>query len=803
MVNLMKSALLTFMLSALAFAGTQGPDAGGYSGTDTAVSSFIDISGGGGATSILAGTDDGTVSVTLPFSFSFYGAAYTQVCISSNGAAYFLADPNTCSAVTDFANSDLTAGAPSPDQAAILPLWSDLTFQTAGAGSVFYQTLGTAPNRRFIIQWHNAYPQGSANPVTFQAVLSETSGAVSFQYQTVTLGGGNPADNGAQATIGIRNAGAQTTQQQIQWAFNSPVLSDGFALAFTKGAGPLPPVQTSPTNGGTSIATPVTLTWTASAGATSYDVYFGATNPPSLVTNTTSTSYVPTGVSTSASYNWQVVAKNAAGSAASAIWSFTTAAPPPPPAPSGGGGGGGGGGGSALTATPEAVTLTTSQGGTPSKQTVKLSFQTYTKGEPAFSTNFSTNQGLGWLSVSPATGTMTEASYAGFLYTYTATVTISVDPAGIAAGTSYVGNVNYSAGGGIASTAVTMDVVAQPVEFTVSPKTLSFSYRKGQAKAPDAQTVAVTSKPMGAAFTPLVTTSTGGNWLTVSPASGTAPGNVSISLSAALLANLAPGTYLGKVTLSGNAATALDIPVTLTVIRADAPIVTQGGVVPVYGTTPTIQSGSWISIYGTNLATSTEVWKGDFPTTLGGVTVTVNGKPGYLWFVSPTQINLQAPDDAGTGSVNVVVTTPTGTFTSTVTLAPASPSFSLLDSTHVAAIAPHPDGSYDIVGSAGAFPYATAPVAPGADLILYGVGFGPTDPPVKAGQPVLTPAATVNPVTVTIGGSPAQVVYSGVVGAGLYQINVIVPEGTPSGDQPIRATVGGLQTRPGPVVTIR
>ena len=67
------------------------------------------------------------------------------------------------------------------------------------------------------------------------------------------------------------------------------------------------------------------------------------------------------------------------------------------------------------------------------------------------------------------------------------------------------------------------------------------------------------------------------------------------------------------------------------------------GVVPIYSTTPTIQPGSWVTIYGTNLATSTATWTGNFPTSLGGTTVTINGKPAYLSYVSPTQIDLQAP----------------------------------------------------------------------------------------------------------------------------------------------------------------
>jgi uncharacterized protein (TIGR03437 family) len=794
----MKITLLTLLLPVAALVAAQGPDAGGYSATDAAVFSFVDISGGGGGTSILSGTDDAAVNVTLPFAFQFYGTGYTKVCVSSNGAAYFLSDPAVCATINDFANTDLSAGAPGADQAAIFPFWTDLTFQTPGAGSVFYQTLGVAPNRRFIIQWSNAYPQGSPNAVTFQAVLAETSNAVFFQYQTVSLGAGNPANNGAQSTIGIRNANAQTTGQQLQWAFNSAVVADSVALAFTKGAGPLPPVLIAPSNGNTSVVTPVTLSWTSSVGATSYDVYFGATNPPPLVTNVAGTSFSPPSVTNSSAYNWQVVAKNGAGSGASAIRSFTTAAAVTPPS----GGTSPPSVGNPLSVSPETITLTAVAGGSPSKQTVKLSFQTYIQGAPAYSSNATTNQGAGWLSVTPSTGPTKEASFAGSLYTYTAEATINVDPTGLSAGASYTGNANFSAGGGIASVAVTMNVVSQPSELTPSQKSLTFIYRKGGA-APAAQNISLASKPTGAALTAAATTTTGGNWLSAASSVAATPATITVSANGAIIANLALGSYSGKVTISVNGAAPVEVPVTVVVIGADDPAVSPGGVVPVYSTSNTIQPGSWISIYGTKLATSTESWKGDFPTSLGGVSVTINGKPAFLWFVSPTQINLQAPDDTVTGPVNVVVTTPTGAFTSTVTLGAASPSLSLLDSTHVAAVALNPDGSYDTVGPTGAFTYPTRPVAPGEALILYGVGFGPTDPPVKSGQPVTTAAATVNPVTVTIGGVNAKVTYSGIVGAGLYQINVTVPSGIPSGDQPVRASVSGLQTGFGSVVTIR
>ncbi len=90
---------------------------------------------------------------------------------------------------------------------------------------------------------------------------------------------------------------------------------------------PAPPVPLSPANGATGVVVTPTLSWNAASGATSYDVYFGAASTPPLVTNTTATSYAPGTLTSGATYYWQIAARNAAGTAGSAIWSFTTGSP--------------------------------------------------------------------------------------------------------------------------------------------------------------------------------------------------------------------------------------------------------------------------------------------------------------------------------------------------------------------------------------------------------------------------------------------------------------------------------------------
>jgi hypothetical protein len=72
-----------------------------------------------------------------------------------------------------------------------------------------------------------------------------------------------------------------------------------------------------------------------------------------------------------------------------------------------------------------------------------------------------------------------------------------------------------------------------------------------------------------------------------------------------------------------------------------------------------IESGSWVSIYGTDLSVTTRSWQiSDFsgnalPLSLDGVSVTINGRPAAVSYISPGQVNVQAPDDSTTGPVDL------------------------------------------------------------------------------------------------------------------------------------------------------
>jgi uncharacterized protein (TIGR03437 family) len=334
-----------------------------------------------------------------------------------------------------------------------------------------------------------------------------------------------------------------------------------------------------------------------------------------------------------------------------------------------------------------------------------------------------------------------------------------------------------------------------------SPAGLQFSYVAG-GTAPPSQSIQIANSGSG---TLAWTATASDSWLSVSPASGTAPSTLSVSISPA---SLSAGTYKGSVqiTASGASNSPQSIPVTLTVTQPAAvpniTMVTNAG-----SFAANLASATWVSIFGTNLSTDTYTWQdsdfanGQLPTSLHGVSVTINGVPAFVEFISPAQINVLAPDDAPTGSVQVQVTVAQQTSNSfSVPKNQFSPAFFTIgNGAYVAAL--HSD--YTLVGGANLLAgVTTRPAQPGETIQLYATGFGPTSPAHPSSQLVSTPAALANQVQVTIGGMPANVTFAGLVESGTYQLNVTVPN-LPNGDAPVVATVGGVATQTGVSVTVQ
>ena len=218
---------------------------------------------------------------------------------------------------------------------------------------------------------------------------------------------------------------------------------------------------------------------------------------------------------------------------------------------------------------------------------------------------------------------------------------------------------------------------------------------------------------------------------------------------------------------------------------------------------PSIESGSWVSIYGSGLSATTRSWQAsdlsgnNLPTTLDNVSVQINGKKAAIAYVSPGQLNVQAPTDTAIGPVQVQVTNSLGTASGTATLESYSPALFTFQAKYASA-RHNSDGVY--VAPAGYFGSGTTsrPAQPGETLQIYATGLGPTTPAVPAGQLVGSPAplANLTQLVVTMGGVPATVEFAGIVAPGEYQINAVVPL-LAAGDQPIVAAIGGFSSQTG------
>ena len=239
---------------------------------------------------------------------------------------------------------------------------------------------------------------------------------------------------------------------------------------------------------------------------------------------------------------------------------------------------------------------------------------------------------------------------------------------------------------------------------------------------------------------------------------------------------------------------------------ADTPVITsvQNGASFQSGFAP----GAWMTIKGTNLSAVTDTWdkaivNNQLPTKLDGVSVSIAGQPAYVDFISPGQINVVAPN-VPAGAAAVIVTTDKGASAPfSVTANSLQPAFFLWNNTY--AVATRQDFSY--AAKDGTFAgMTTVPAKPGDVIILWGTGFGPSNPPAPAGVQVPVGAfPTANPVTVTVGNQNATVFGAALAPgfAALYQVAIQIPASLADGDYPVVAAAGGQSSPSAATITVK
>jgi uncharacterized protein (TIGR03437 family) len=182
-------------------------------------------------------------------------------------------------------------------------------------------------------------------------------------------------------------------------------------------------------------------------------------------------------------------------------------------------------------------------------------------------------------------------------------------------------------------------------------------------------------------------------------------------------------------------------------------------------------------------------------TTLNNTTVTFNGVPAPLIFVSLNQINAIVPYEvAGQASIPLLITT-SGIASAPLTVNVAATVPALF------ALGQSGSGPGAILNQNGTLNAAANPAVPGSTIVIYATGEGVTTPATLTGS--VTPAtgssfpAPSATVSVTIGGIDARILYAGEAPgliAGVLQVNAVVPAGTPAGNQPVVLTVGGVSS---------
>jgi uncharacterized protein (TIGR03437 family) len=198
-----------------------------------------------------------------------------------------------------------------------------------------------------------------------------------------------------------------------------------------------------------------------------------------------------------------------------------------------------------------------------------------------------------------------------------------------------------------------------------------------------------------------------------------------------------------------------------------------------------ISPGELITLYGTGMDTVKKV--------------TINGIAAPLLYATTSQVGAVTP--YGVSGSNAQITIETATAVSSpfqVSIATTAPGIFTADASGKGqALAVNQDGSRNGTGrGAGA----------GEVLTLYVTGEGQTNPAGVDGQIAVAPAPTpIGPITVTIGGAPAEVRYAGGAPglvAGVMQVNVVVPDRV-FGTLPVVVTAARVPSQPGVTVTVR
>ncbi|HUA86493.1 MAG TPA: dockerin type I domain-containing protein [Bryobacteraceae bacterium] len=393
-----------------------------------------------------------------------------------------------------------------------------------------------------------------------------------------------------------------------------------------------------------------------------------------------------------------------------------------------------------------------------------------------------------WIVVSPPGGS-TGASGIG--------VGVTINPAGLAAGT-YTGDIYAFASGFNSPSPVHVQLtVYNTPQFIFVPSSLSFTYQIGQP-APPPQSISVGASGANVNFSVAVS---GASWLSASPSVGMTPQAVAVT---ATPTGLNPGSYTGTLTFTAPLASTQTVPVTLTVNPAPPSIAPSGIVNAASLLTGPVAPGEYLLLNGagfTNSGQSLSPPGKNLPFQLANTQVFFDAFPAPLVSVSPMQIEAIVPFELAGHSNTVLKVVNFGVPSPDVTLnvAPAAVGVFTANNSGTGQIsALNADSTANGPGN---------PAARGSTITFYLTGAGQTNPGGVDGQLIPPGPPPVLPVSIQIGGQPAQVTFASGApsfAAGLIQVNAVIPQSiAPGVAVPVSVTVGTSTSQTGITLSIR
>jgi len=265
-------------------------------------------------------------ALPIGFNFDFFGNTYSNFYVTSNGLVMF------GSGTTQWTNSNIpTAGGANNY---IAPFWDDLIIHSTG--DIMYQTIGTAPNRKLVVQYSNmSFWSSTVLLGTIQVILYEGSNNIQMQYRSIVDLSSDRA-SGNSATIGLENINGTAG---VLCSYNTAgYIQSEKAILFTPGGGTYTYDDNAIYDGillvdVTTVGDAVTFQWEAASNASSYFVVISQNSDLSSPIHTsadlTDLSYEYL-LSPNQTYYWSAYSKNSVGTISwSEIWQFQTSSTPP------------------------------------------------------------------------------------------------------------------------------------------------------------------------------------------------------------------------------------------------------------------------------------------------------------------------------------------------------------------------------------------------------------------------------------------------------------------------------------------